>query len=253
MAKNAYIGVSNVARKVSQPYIGVNNVARKIKGGYIGVNGVAREFFTGGKALSSISEGTIVKLMEYGVAKEFYVVKHDYESGLNGSGRTLLLRRYVAGTNDWNVNVKHNAYSGSTIDSLLNNGYLLNAFDANTKSAIGTTTFYYVVGNKDTTVSTLSRSVFLLSAAELGFTVATADAGTALPNATNYHNAYNESGSITSSWTRSPRVNTSDKVYTERAGNLYNYEVDRSQGFRPAFTLPAAAKFNPDTLEFISV
>ncbi len=47
MAKNEYIGVNNVARKVKQPYIGVNNVARKINSGYIGVNGIARQFFAG--------------------------------------------------------------------------------------------------------------------------------------------------------------------------------------------------------------
>ena len=45
MAKNEYIGVNNVARKVSQPYIGVNNVARKVKSGFIGVNGVARQYY----------------------------------------------------------------------------------------------------------------------------------------------------------------------------------------------------------------
>lgn len=45
MAKNAYIGVSGVARKVKQPYIGVSGVARKVKSGYIGVSGVARQFF----------------------------------------------------------------------------------------------------------------------------------------------------------------------------------------------------------------
>ena len=45
MAKKAYVGVSNVARKVKKIYIGVNDVARKVKRGYIGVNGVARLFF----------------------------------------------------------------------------------------------------------------------------------------------------------------------------------------------------------------
>ena len=45
MAKNQYIGVNNVARKVKQPYIGVNNVARKVKSGYVGVGGVARQYY----------------------------------------------------------------------------------------------------------------------------------------------------------------------------------------------------------------
>lgn len=46
MAKKAYVGVSNVARKVKKMYVGINGVARKVKKGYIGVNGVARLFFT---------------------------------------------------------------------------------------------------------------------------------------------------------------------------------------------------------------
>lgn len=47
MAKNIYIGVDNVARKVKQPYIGIDNIARKVKSGFIGVDNVARQFFAG--------------------------------------------------------------------------------------------------------------------------------------------------------------------------------------------------------------
>lgn len=47
MAKKAYVGVSNVARKSKKIYIGVSGKARKVKKGYIGVNGKARLFFTG--------------------------------------------------------------------------------------------------------------------------------------------------------------------------------------------------------------
>ena len=45
MAKNIYIGVDNVARKVKQPYIGVDNVARKVKSGFVGVDNVARQYY----------------------------------------------------------------------------------------------------------------------------------------------------------------------------------------------------------------
>ena len=43
MAKGAYIGVNNVARKIKKGYIGVNGVARKIKKAYIGINSIAYE------------------------------------------------------------------------------------------------------------------------------------------------------------------------------------------------------------------
>lgn len=45
MAKGAYIGVDNIARKIKKGYIGVDGVGREVKKGYIGVNGVARECF----------------------------------------------------------------------------------------------------------------------------------------------------------------------------------------------------------------
>ena len=49
MAKKAYIGIDNKARKVKKMYIGVDGVARKIKKAYIGVGGVARPCFGGGE------------------------------------------------------------------------------------------------------------------------------------------------------------------------------------------------------------
>ena len=49
MAKAAYIGVDNTARKISKGYIGVDGVAREIKKGYVGVGGVARPCWSGGE------------------------------------------------------------------------------------------------------------------------------------------------------------------------------------------------------------
>lgn len=48
MAKRAYIGVDNVARKIKKGYIGVDGVARKIKKAYIGIGGVARPCWSSG-------------------------------------------------------------------------------------------------------------------------------------------------------------------------------------------------------------
>lgn len=49
MAKGAYIGVDNVARKIKKGYIGVDGKARKIKKAYIGIGGVARPCWSGGE------------------------------------------------------------------------------------------------------------------------------------------------------------------------------------------------------------
>ena len=42
---NAYVGIGDIARKVTDIYVGVNGVARKVKNGYVGANGVARQFY----------------------------------------------------------------------------------------------------------------------------------------------------------------------------------------------------------------
>lgn len=42
MTRQAYIGINNIARKITKGYIGVNSVARKIKKVYVGVNNIAK-------------------------------------------------------------------------------------------------------------------------------------------------------------------------------------------------------------------
>jgi hypothetical protein len=45
MAKNAFVGINNLARMVKQPYIGIGGVARKVITAYVGVNGIARQWW----------------------------------------------------------------------------------------------------------------------------------------------------------------------------------------------------------------
>ena len=46
-----------------------------------------------GIPLSDYAEGDLIKLNEGGSPVDFYVAKHDYESSLNGAGRTLVDRK----------------------------------------------------------------------------------------------------------------------------------------------------------------
>ena len=60
MAKKAYIGIDNIARKIKKGYVGIDSIARKVKKGYVGIGGVARPCFGGGKlsyygAITSLS------------------------------------------------------------------------------------------------------------------------------------------------------------------------------------------------------
>jgi hypothetical protein len=202
----------------------------------------------GGIALSTIAEGSIVKINENGLPVEFYVAKHNYESGLNGAGRTLLVRKDCYDKRVWHSS-NVNAYASSAIDSWLNNTYKA-LLDASVKNAIGTTKFCYTPGNGSTSVSTLTRSVFLLSLTEFGKTDDFANIeGSALPTA-NILRIAKLNGAATTQWTRSPYKATTIGACCLDAsgGSLGNTGVTITYGSRPAFTIPASALFDEETL-----
>ena len=103
--------------------------------------------------LGNKSVGSIVKLKENGVLVDFYVAKHDYENGLNGSGRTLVVRKDCYDTRQWHTS-NVNAYATSAIDTWLNSTYK-NLLDADIRGVIGTTKIKYTPGNGNTTVGVL--------------------------------------------------------------------------------------------------
>ena len=199
-----------------------------------------------GKQLSDYAEGDIVKIPENGTPIEFYIAKHDYESGLNGSGRTLVVRKDCYDNRAWdNGNV--NAYASSDLDSWFNSTYK-NMLDADIRSLIGTTKIRYTPGNGNWTVGTLERAIFALSLTELGKSNYYANTeGSALPIASTLQIAY-QGGSPTYQWTRSPSTGHSYYAWWLGSdGNIYNDYCTDTYGSRPAFTLPSTAKFNPDT------
>lgn len=195
--------------------------------------------------LGNKSVGSIVKLKENGVLVDFYVAKHDYENGLNGSGRTLVVRKDCYDTRQWHTS-NVNAYATSAIDTWLNNTYK-NLLDADIRGVIGTTKIKYTPGNGNTTVGTLERAIFLLSVTELGKTASYANTeGTALSIASSLQIAY-LNGSAVVQWTRSPYTNYTDFaccLYT--SGDVSNYYCGITHGSRPAFTLPSTLSVSDD-------
>lgn len=184
-----------------------------------------------GTKLGTWFEGSLVKLNENGVPIEFYVAKHDYEPELNGSGRTLLVRKDCYAKSVFGTNT---AYAGNTLDSLLNNTYL-QLLEQRIQTLIGTTTFYYTVGNGDSTLTTLSRAVFALSISELGRNTNNANVeGSELPNYETLRKSDN------SHWTRTPmKTSASTAYYFTAAGTRSSDTVNTNDYARPAFTLPA--------------
>lgn len=193
--------------------------------------------FAKGIPLSTITPGAILYLNESGSPVPFYIAKHDYESGLNGAGRTLLVRKDC-----YDMRVfgnSNNAYANSSLDSWLCNTYL-KLLDADIQAAIGTTKFYYTPGNGNATVTTLQRAVFQLSLTELGKADMYEDQeGSALPIAGTLQIAY-RNGSAVAQWTRTPSAFYSTRVdCLGTGGDVVSNFCYNSYGSRPAFTLPA--------------
>lgn len=197
--------------------------------------------------LSNIAEGSIVKIKENGIPVDFYVAKHNYESALNGTGRTLLVRKDCYDLRAWHDDALENAYATSYIDAWLNGDYMAR-LDADVQQKIGTTAFYYTPGNGNTTVQTLSRAVFILSLTEVAKSSGNNNKeGSALPIASALSIAYID-GVAVSQWSRTPyNITTYSSVfYITESGSVAERNLTVGAGTRPAFTLPAAETYISD-------
>lgn len=195
--------------------------------------------------LGNKATGSIIKIKENGTLVDFYVAKHDYESGLNGTGRTLVVRKDCFDTRQWHTS-NVNAYASSAIDAWLNGTYKA-MLDADIRGVLGTTKFYYTPGNGTTSVTTLQRAVFLLSVTELGKTASYANTeGSALPIASTLQIAYKD-GSAVVQWTRSPNTgSTRGACYLGTDGCVSLHSCSSTYGSRPAFTLPSNLSVSDD-------
>lgn len=207
------------------------------KNGKVPIDGTAYDIpFSKGIPLNTITPGAILYLNESGSPVPFYIAKHDYESGLNGAGRTLLVRKDCYDMRRFSNS--NNTYAGSALDSWLCNTYL-KLLDADIQSAIGMTKFYYTPGGSYS-MTTLQRAVFQLSLTELGKTASDANTeGSALPIASTLQIAY-RNGSAVVQWTRTPKKGVFNYVYDLGSnGSVYNDIYNSLCGSRPAFTLPS--------------
>ncbi len=210
----------------------------------VGGTGYDIAFGAAEKALSSITPGSTVKLNESGSPVEFYVAMHNYEKALNGN-RTLLVRKDCTATGAWNP-LALNAYANSAIDKQLNGTYK-QKLDSGIQSAIGTTSFYYTSNGSTASTSVLSRSVFSLSATELGGTDEMLNTeGTRLLLYRMLQVAF-LNGNAVPQWTRSPTRDGNSKVYLfSSTGVLGNAAATTKIGIRPCFTLPGTTLVDAD-------
>lgn len=192
-----------------------------------------------GRPLSALAEGALVSVRENGILQPFYVAKKDYEASLNGAGRVLLVRKDAHSNRPWNTS-NVNAYSGSTIDTWLNNDYI-DMLSADVRAQMGVTSFRYTAGNGSTTVSTLQRNIFLLSFTEFGGSWSSASVeGETLPIASILRMAMHN-GTAVQQWARTPvNTNKTNAMAYNASGTDIHTAVNGSSVYaRPCFTLPA--------------
>lgn len=184
-------------------------------------------------SLAEMAEGSLVKMNESGAPVEFYVAKHDYESELNGAGRTLVVRKDVYDQRGWNSS-NVNTWASCTMRSWLNSTYKA-LLDSGIQEAMGTTTYRYTPGASNMTVTTRADAVFQLSLTELGpsYTYANVE-GSVLPIASTLR------ADTANQWTRSPITSNSiAAMFVNYEGGFNNNDCTRSNGSRPCFTLPS--------------
>ena len=194
--------------------------------------------------LGSVAVGSIVYLNESGTAVPFYVACHNYESALNGAGRTLLVRKAPLDDSKPFNSSDVNTYSGGDLDKWLNGTYLarLDGFVAN---AAGKTKFYSCAGNGSTEIKTVEATVFCLSATEAAWGgVNRPTEGTELPTASTITSAagtYNVNWGL---WLRTPYTNNKKnavRVYYSITSGVIAAATAASASHHPwpAITLPA--------------
>lgn len=230
-----YCGIDGVKRKITGMYTGINGVKRKITEMWAAESGVKKLVYQYEKLLKDIPVGSTIKLIEDGKLVDFYVAKHNYESSLNGSGRTLVVRKDVYSQRQWNSSRRNN-WKSSSVHSWLNGTYK-NMLDTDLQSLIGSTTYYYTPGNGNWSVTTTSDPIFLLSATELNI-----DGQTWInTEGSRLQIASNIKFDVPSQWSRSP--STSDTPFTiavksDPSKQSGSYDCTESMGVRPVFTLP---------------
>ena len=190
--------------------------------------------------LGDMELGTLVKLNENGTPAEFYVACHNYEAGLNGNGRTLVVRKDCYDMHKFSN--QKSSYAHSDLNAFLVGTYF-NLLDAGVREMVGTTKFY------STDAPTLERSVFQLSVTELkGSGSGAQKEGSILPISSLLSVAH-LNGSGNPQWTRTPFTSFPGFVHClDNRGQVSALGFNNLCGSRPAFTLPASTLVGDDLL-----
>ena len=206
----------------------------------MGVGGVARQFYSGGKALSEYAEGDTVYITESGKSQSFYVAKHNYESGQNGPGRTLLVRTSPHTSTKWGYYPR--SYYDSSLHVVMSE--YLKRFSQPVQTAIGLVKIYCEGYYNHCAVFALSAGEFGLLDGSGGIDME----GSALPIAKTLKMMSGQK------WTRTMPSGSGNPCLCGQATqsnvqHMYASYCDPTEikPARPAFTLGATTQFDPST------
>lgn len=214
-----------------------------------------------------------VYLMEGGSKVKFYVLRHNYESGLNGMGRTMFCRNEPATSGTHTTSRKEDYRVDSNNEDTWYKNTYVNKFSGEVRKLIGMTKYIgqYVhmtytqsgdpTGKAEIDSETYKSSFFPLSTAEVALR-AFAD-GSALSSAAISRIASIQTRYGSGIWTRSPsRVLTgtnstgvqryyyanSQYIYSTSGSSLSTAEgtYGSSYGYLPCFTLPETLYIDKD-------
>lgn len=124
MAKKAYIGVGDQAKKVSKMYVGIGDTAKKVKRAYVGDDsGKAKLFYSAARTFAGRNvyrhetlPGSVIEYNEFGTAKNLLVVDAAYR----GTAKWKTSNAAVSGLKQWN-HYYYPTCTGNVIDSTTGN------------------------------------------------------------------------------------------------------------------------------------
>ncbi len=205
--------------------------------------------------LAELPEGSIIKLNEDDAPVEFYIAEHNYESDLNGAGRTLLVRKdCYASYNLANYSSPSNYFPDTSVYTILNGTYKVK-LDAAVRIAMGTTSFKTVKTSRNLmnnttsgTMTTVSAAVFVLSKTEINnSTNYNLSEGAQLPISDTLKIALFNGKAV--NWITRSSSELNAIYYVSSSGSIsavYYHQNSDNYYMRPVFTLPETMEVDGD-------
>lgn len=265
MAKRAYVGVEDKARKIKKMYVGSNAVARKIKKGYVGVDGVARQFFSSAdpvfanntweEIIAECEGGTVPEtwlvgdqkpILINGVEYNIDIIGKYHDNYADGSGKApLTLQLHELYATAYPMHTSQSNKSGWTGCAMRTTHLpsFLALMPSEVQAGIKEVNKLTSAGNMSSTIVTTADKLFLLSVRE-----STGETTYSKPGEGSRYAYYSQGFSSTKYkkggstsrgtpwWTRSPRNSTSTEYcYINGSGKENRGTADNEECIAPAF------------------